>query len=121
TLHNSSNGTITAAALTVTGVTAADKVYDGTTDATIDFSSAALSGVVSGDRVNLDTSAPPTGTFANKNAGTGKTVTTSGFAINGADSNNYSLTQRPLQASITPNSIDGSFTAADKYYDGTAA
>ena len=33
---------ITAATLTVTGITASDKVYDGTTDATLDTTGAAL-------------------------------------------------------------------------------
>ncbi len=46
-------GNITPAALTVTGVTANNKVYDGTTAATLNIGSAALSGVISGDAVTL--------------------------------------------------------------------
>jgi arabinogalactan endo-1,4-beta-galactosidase len=49
-------GTITAAALTVTGVTAADKVYDGTTRAMLNVGGAKLEGVVGGDGVTLVTS-----------------------------------------------------------------
>ena len=39
---------ITAATLTVTGITASNKVYDGTTDATLDTSAASRSGLVDG-------------------------------------------------------------------------
>ena len=43
--------------MTVTGITAANKVYDGTTAATLDTSSADLVGVVGGDDVTLDVNA----------------------------------------------------------------
>ena len=46
---------ITAKALTVSGVTASNKVYDGNTTATLNVSSAALVGVVAGDTVTLNT------------------------------------------------------------------
>ncbi|MEP0806095.1 MAG: hypothetical protein HRF47_11425, partial [Chloroflexota bacterium] len=48
-------GDITAKALTVSGVTAANKTYDGNTTATLNTASAALVGVVSGDTVTLNT------------------------------------------------------------------
>jgi len=41
--------------LTITGVVANDKVYDGTTSATVDFSGASLTGIVSADDVSVDT------------------------------------------------------------------
>ncbi|HWY85437.1 MAG TPA: YDG domain-containing protein, partial [Gemmataceae bacterium] len=43
--------TITPAPLTVTGITANDKVYDGSTAASLNTSGAALAGVLSGDQV----------------------------------------------------------------------
>ena len=67
---------ITPATLTVTGVTAKDKVYDGTKTATIDATGAKLVGVVSGDTVSVDATGA-TGTFASKDVGTGITVTVS--------------------------------------------
>ena len=72
---NSDAATLTVAAknLTVTGVTAFDKVYDGTTSATIDTSSADLNGVVSGDSVTLGTGGA-SGAFLSKTVGTAKTV-----------------------------------------------
>ena len=42
-----------------------------------------------------------TGSFADKNVGTGKAVTASGYAINGTDAENYSLVQpRGLSGTI---------------------
>ena len=73
---------ISKAQITVTGITASDKVYDGTTDATLDTTGAMLSGVVTGDDVALDASGA-TGTFDDKNVGMGKTVTVSGLSLDG--------------------------------------
>ena len=73
-------------------MTANNKVYNGTTAAILNTGSAALSGVVAGDVVTL-VKTGATGTFDNKNAGTSKTVTTSGFALSGADAGKYSLAQ----------------------------
>jgi len=95
------NADITAASLTVTGVTANDKVYDGTTSATLDTNSAALEGVISGDDVTLDLTAAA-GAFAAPNAGPGKTVLASGLTLSGTDAGNYALTQPTLTATITP-------------------
>ncbi len=91
---------ITAAGLTVTGVTANDKAYDGTVSATLDLGSAALSGVVGDDDVTLTTGSA-TGAFADANVGTGKPVAVSGLALDGAASGNYSLTQPTTTADIT--------------------
>src|SRR5207244_13395363 len=74
--------TITAKALTVSGVTAANKVYDSTTTAALNTGSAALVGVVSGDTVTLST-AGATGSFAIKDVGNGIAVTVSGRTLGG--------------------------------------
>ena len=93
---------ITPKALTVSGVAASNKVYDGTTTATI---TASLQGVADGDSVQL--TAPAAG-FDTKDAGTGKAVTIAAggsFVISGADATNYTLTQptvSDLTADITP-------------------
>lgn len=93
---------ITPKALTVSGVAASNKVYDGTTTATI---TASLQGVANGDSVQLTT---PAADFDTKDAGTGKTVTIaagSSFTISGADAGNYTLAQPTvsgLTADITP-------------------
>jgi hypothetical protein len=112
---------ITAAPVTVTGITAGNKVYDGTTSASIDTSAAALSGVVSGESVTLDTAAA-TASFASKTAGTGKTVTITGLALSGADAANYTLVQPTATADIAPATVSVSeIAASNKVYDGTTA
>jgi len=103
--------------VTITGLSASNKVYDGTTTVTI-TGTAALSGVVTGDTVTLDGTC--TAVFANKNVGTGKTVTISGYTISGADAGNHSLTQPGLTANITAKSVTiTGLSAANKQYDGT--
>lgn len=93
---------ITPKTLTVSGVAASNKVYDGTTTATI---TASLQGVADGDSVQLTT---PAADFDTKDAGTGKAVTIAAggsFTISGADATNYTLTQPTvsgLTADITP-------------------
>ena len=107
--------------LTVSGITAANKNYDGTTAATLNTTSAALVGVIGGDTVTLST-AGATGTFDTKSPGTGKTVTVSGLTIGGADAGNYTLTQPTTTANITAKALTVSgITAANKNYDGTTA
>ena len=112
---------ITPKPLTVSGITANNKVYDGTTAATLNIGSAALGGVVSGDTVTLNTSGA-TATFADKNVGTNKTVTVAGLTIAGADATNYALTQPSgLTANITAAMVTPHITADNKVYDGTTA
>src|SRR5207249_5886615 len=83
---NSVTETVSAKSLTVS-VTANNKPYDGNTTATF---SAVLNpaGIVGTDTVALVT-AGSTGAFADKNAGTGKTVTVTGLSLNGAQAGNY--------------------------------
>jgi len=97
---------ITPAPLTVTEITASDKVYDGTTNAVIDVSEAVLVGVVDSDTndVTLDTNGV-TGAFTDANVGSNKTVNVSGLTINGSVTTNYTLTQPAATASITPASL----------------
>ena len=86
TLVSTTAGTADILKKDLTGaLTASNKTYDGTTAAT---GSIGLTGVVAGDTV----SASGTYAFADKNAGTGKTVTPSGAVLAGADAGNYSLT-----------------------------
>ena len=70
--------------LTVTA-TGIDKVYDGTTAATVTLGD----NRVAGDTLTVGyTSAA----FDNENVGTGKTVNVSGISVSGEDSGNYTLT-----------------------------
>jgi fibronectin type 3 domain-containing protein len=92
---------ITPLALTVSGVAAVSKPYDGTTAATLDFSGANLVGKISGDVVTLNT-ATATGIFPSPNVASNITVNVTGVALGGAASGNYTLTQPTTTASITP-------------------
>jgi hypothetical protein len=103
---------ITARALTITahGV---NKVYDGTTSATVTLSDNRVAG-------DLFTDSYTGASFANKNVGTGKTVSVSGLSISGADAGNYSFnTTASTTADITARALTISATGVDKVYDGT--
>jgi hypothetical protein len=106
---------ITSKSLTVSGLSASDKVYDGTTDAgTIDMTGLNLSGLVVGDAVDVTT----TGTFDTKNAGVDKTITLT--SINsGADVGNYTIAGQATYslASITTKALSAVANAANKVYD----
>jgi len=106
--------------LTVTGITANDKVYDGTTVASINVGGAVLVGVIGGDEVTLDVTGA-TGAFADKDVANGKTVSISGLGLNGADAGKYSLPtpQATTTANITSATVVPSIVANDKVYDGT--
>jgi len=111
--------TAATATVTITGAVAVSKTYDGTTDATVDFTAATLVGVTPGDIVTIDSSAY-TASFDTKDVGVDKPVTVAGVALAGADAGNYTLTQPAgLTADITALEISGAFTAADKVFDGT--
>jgi trimeric autotransporter adhesin len=108
---------ITNKLLTVTGATAADKIYDGNTNAII--IGGTLNGIVGSDVVTLSNNT--TGTFATSNAGTAIQVTTS-MTITGADAAAYTLVQPTLSANITTKNLTITGAAAeDKVYDGTTS
>ena len=108
---------ITPKAIVVSGITAGNKVYDGNDTASVDTSSANLSGLVAGDDVTVDVS---TATFSDKNVGVSKSVALAGTGYAGADAGNYSFTdQTSTTADITPKPISVSgIVASDKVYDG---
>jgi formylglycine-generating enzyme required for sulfatase activity len=116
--HEDITGEITAKVVTITGLTVEDKPYDGTTEATVS-GTAVISGLISGDTV---TATGGTAEFADKNIGTGKTVTFSGWSLTGTDADNYSLSEQPttVKAGITAKSVTiTGLTVANKEYDGT--
>lgn len=106
-------------ALSLTGITVADKEYDGNTDAAADFSGAALSGIAANDIVAL--SGTPSAAFSGKAAGNAKTVTVSGYSLTGPDAEYYTLNQTlTATANIARKALTlGEISVADKEYDGT--
>jgi len=112
---------IAAKQLSLTGLKVADKVYDGTTAATIDDDQVTLEGIVGTDDVSLSGSVGSIA-FSDANAGTNKTVSISGLGLSGTAANNYVLadTAATTTASITPKTLTFTgLTVADKVYDGT--
>ena len=91
--------------VTITGLQAESKTYDGTAAAVI-TGTPALSGLMAGDDVTVDASRAAAA-FADADAGTGKTVLLSGYALTGADAANYTLIAQPtgITADITKAAI----------------
>ncbi len=90
--------------ISVSGITASNKEYDGNTTATVDCSKAVLDGLVEGDELTVNA----TGTFDSKDAGERK-VTISDLTLVGKDVKNYVLdtesSQKETIATITPKPI----------------
>ena len=107
---------------TVTGITAVNKTYDGTTAATLNTANAAFTGMIAGDSLNIATA---TGTFGDKNAGTGKTVNITGLTLGGVDAGNYTLAATTVTTTAdiakAPITAVTGITAANKTYDGKTA
>jgi hypothetical protein len=113
---------ITRAPLTVTGVLATNKVYDGNTSDVLNVIGAGLLGTVAGDAPTLVlSSAGAAGAFATKNVGSGLGVTASGFSISGASALNYVLAQPTgFVANITAAPLTITLTGnPTKPYNGT--
>jgi len=115
TQANNTSSTITQVALSVTGVTAQNKVYDTGLSATLGGAAAVMA--LGSDVVNL--SGTGAGAFANKNVGTGKNVTVTGYSLSGTDAANYAIVQPAgLTADITQASLAVTgMTAQNKVYD----
>ena len=113
--QSSTTANITAKALTVSGITVSDKSYDGSTTATLGTSNILYTGL-SGDSFSGSYS----GTFDNKNVGTGKKVTISS-TYSGDDITNYSVTdQSSTTAAIIKKALTASASASNKTYNGNA-
>ena len=91
--------------VTVSGITAENKKYDGNDSATVNAAGATFNGIVSGDTLTITA----TGTFANADADNGKTVNLTLGALGGASVGNYKLAatgnQTTTTADITPRDL----------------
>ena len=85
-------GTITPATLTVSNITANNKIYDALTTATLNLNSAQLTGIYAGDTASVD----PIGYIANfitPNVGSNIPVNVANLGLTGASASDYLLTQ----------------------------
>jgi autotransporter-associated beta strand protein len=105
--------TVNAATLTPS-VAIANKVYDGTTAATI--ATRSLAGIVGSDDVNLDSSG--TALFATANVGTPISVAVSGLNLSGTTAGNYVLSTTSLttNADINPATLTYIADATNRVY-----
>jgi len=103
--------------IAITGLSGVNKTYDGTTAATVS-GAATYDGLVTGESFGVVGSG--TATFADANAGVGKTVTVTGYE---SPSDNYELTASPtVTATILAKAITiTGLTGVDRTYDGTTA
>ena len=113
---------ITPRHVTITGVSAQDKIYDGSADAEI-TGTAVINGLAAGDTEDVKVDATMArATFENANAGTAKTVNFFGYDLTGAKARNYTLSAQPsgVTANINPKELTiTDVTVADKTYNGT--
>ena len=111
---------IAAAPVTISGLTASNKVYDTTTAATLSGTKTVV-GLLSTDTSTVSGNA--TGTFATANAGLAIDVNVNVSSLALSNANYYvSGVTTPLTANITPAPVTiGGLTAANKVYDTTTA
>ena len=128
------SATVTAKALTVSGITAGSQVYNGTTTATLGGTavfqgteSAGAGTTVDGKPYSVDAvSAGGTavGTMAAKDVGS-EAVTITGVTVTGTGNGNYTVTQQTgLTATVTAKALTAIGTLifpSSKIYDGTTA
>ena len=83
--------------IVVSGITAANKPYDGNVDATLIYDNVTFNGIISGDELTVTS----TGTFADAETGNGKTVSITNLSLGGADAGNYQLAKDGQQTATT--------------------
>ena len=112
--------TVNPKAVTVSGITANGKVYDGNTDAVLDCSKVTLVGVLENDTLTVTA----TGTFVSANAGEQK-VTISNLTLGGNSANNYVLAesgnQTETSATITAKEVTVTITSKGGTYGSVVA
>ncbi len=103
--------------MTIVGVRADDKPYDGTTAAKVHTTGAAPVGVFAGDNVQVAPSGV-TGTFAQKDVADGIAVAVSGVMLVGGQAQDYAVVQPSTSANITAAQLTVTGIAAySKVYD----
>ena len=106
---------ITAATLTVTGSTVADRVYDGTKNVSVAVGT--VNGIMPADAGNVSVSA--TATVASADAADNKAVTIV-YAINGSAAANYVIaTDDTKTVNITPKEVTLTWSADELTYNGS--
>ena len=114
--------------ITISGITANDKTYDGNADAELDYAGVTFGNIVTGETLTVSA----IGVFAEssegagdgKNVGTNKTVTITSLILGGTNADNYVLAESGQQTTTTADitakviTASGDITASNKPYDG---
>ena len=106
---------ISAKPITISGITANDKVYDATNSVVLNKPTTSSLGFISRDSILINT----TGVLDGVNVGTQTVTLTQSY---GGTTSNYTITNQSTKptASVTPKSLSiGPTRAANKVYDGT--
>jgi len=82
--------------VTISGITAENKVYDGSSNASFKDAGVKYNGLVQGDKLGVTVS----GQFEDANAGAGKKVTISGLVLTGESAGNYILADSGQQETV---------------------
>lgn len=111
--------TINKKGITVSGLVANNKIYNGTTTALVEVDNIAIKGVIEGDVVSVDTSSI-IANFTSTEVGTNIPVKVTQINLIGADAANYTVLPITLSADIIGNAyedvvLEGSGTQADPY------
>ena len=106
--------------VTISDVKVADKTYDGTTNATI-TNAGTLSVNYDGDNLAIVIGKAA---YDNKNVGTDKAVSFTGFELSGSAAGNYKLIAQPASTTadiiVKEITINGATVEGSKVYDGTS-
>ncbi|MDX1921766.1 MAG: YDG domain-containing protein [Alphaproteobacteria bacterium] len=110
----STTANITPRALTISA-TGVDKVYNGNTTASVNFTDDRVAG-------DVFTTSYGSSTFGDKNVGTGKAISVTGINITTGDAGNYTFnTTASASADITQRALTITATGVDKVYNGLTA
>ncbi|MBR4759135.1 MAG: leucine-rich repeat protein, partial [Lachnospiraceae bacterium] len=96
-LDTENNTAVLKKAVTVSGIKAKDKVYDGSREAALDFSDVNMTGVDDADVISVSANS----IFDTASSGTEKTVTISDIRLGGADADKYGLARTGQQTIAT--------------------
>lgn len=98
--------------LTITGLKASDRAFDGTVDVAV--TGGELVGVLAGEEVTVEM--PTGGKMTDANVGTNKSVSDLSATLAGEDAANYTLAKiDDIRVNITPKSVAAEWTAEESY------
>lgn len=99
-------------AVTISGITASDKTYDGTTTAKLNTDNYVIEGKLEADNLVIRIS-NATADFVDKNVGTNKEIIITGIVLGGSARGNYTLSEQPQGLTATISKKILSVTAND--------